>query len=127
MASLARSASLPLSSESARAHRAADKVGAIARHLAYGSSTSEAGSPADDVLIVAAVRTPIGKAKRGAFKATPPDVLLRTVLKAVVDKAQVPMHAIGDICVGQWLPPRLPNNAMNRCSCRKCIASGGGG
>jgi acetyl-CoA acetyltransferase len=53
------------------------------------------------VLIVGGVRTAIAKARRGAFKETTPDALLAPVLKAVQERSGVPMHAIGDICVGE--------------------------
>lgn len=43
----------------------------------------------DDVVICAAVRTPLTKAKRGGFKDTPAEVLLSTALKGVVDRTKV--------------------------------------
>ena len=97
--------------EALRAHAAASRVEALARHLGSAAatgpsrakSTAQAGAPPsfDDVLIIAAVRTPIGKARRGVFKDTTPDVLLATVLKEAQSRSGVPMHAIGDICVGE--------------------------
>lgn len=54
----------------------------------------------DDVVIVSALRTPIGRAVKGSFKDTTPDVLLGAVLKATVDKTKVPFDAIGDVMVG---------------------------
>ena len=56
-------------------------------------SASSAPSPApsdDDVVIIAAVRTPITKAKRGGFKDTHWTDLLSVVLKEVVQRAQLP-------------------------------------
>ncbi|KAA0157152.1 hypothetical protein FNF29_00504 [Cafeteria roenbergensis] len=101
--------------EALRAHAAASRVEALARHLGSAAapgpsrakSTTQAGAPPsfDDVLIIAAVRTPIGKARRGAFKDTTPDVLLATVLKEAQSRSGVPMHAIGDICVGNVQHP----------------------
>ena len=58
-----------------------------------------------DAYIVAASRTPIGKAPRGAFKNTRPDELLVHAIKAAV--AQVPgldTHAIEDAIVGCAIP-----------------------
>ena len=58
-----------------------------------------------DAYIVAAVRTPVGKAPRGMFRTTRPDDLLAHVLKGVV--AQVPgldRHDIGDVIVGCAMP-----------------------
>ena len=58
-----------------------------------------------DVYIVAAVRTPVGKAPRGMFKNVRPDDMLAHVLRAAV--AQVPgldPHDIGDVIVGCAMP-----------------------
>lgn len=54
----------------------------------------------DDVVIVSAVRTAIGKAFKGSFKDTTPDVLLGAVLKATVEKTNVPFDVVGDVIVG---------------------------
>src|SRR3984893_18011542 len=54
-----------------------------------------------DAYIVAAVRTPVGKAPRGMFRNVRPDDMLAHVLKGVI--AQVPgldPHDIGDVIVG---------------------------
>jgi len=58
-----------------------------------------------DAYIVAATRTPVGKAPRGAFKHTRPDSLLAHVLKSVL--AQVPAiepNRIDDVIVGCAMP-----------------------
>jgi len=54
----------------------------------------------NDVVIVSALRTAIGKARKGSFKDTTPDTLLRGVLKATVDRTSVKYDDIGDVCVG---------------------------
>uniref|UniRef100_A0A0D9VMP4 acetyl-CoA C-acyltransferase n=1 Tax=Leersia perrieri TaxID=77586 RepID=A0A0D9VMP4_9ORYZ len=59
----------------------------------------------DDVVVVAAYRTPICKAKRGGFKDTYPEDLLTTVLKAVLDNTRINPGEIGDIVVGTVLGP----------------------
>uniref|UniRef100_A0A2N9ET56 Thiolase N-terminal domain-containing protein n=1 Tax=Fagus sylvatica TaxID=28930 RepID=A0A2N9ET56_FAGSY len=59
----------------------------------------------DDVVIVAAYRTPICKAKRGSFKDTYPDDLLAPVLKALIEKTNVNPSEVGDIVVGSVLAP----------------------
>ncbi|KAM7257623.1 hypothetical protein ACFE04_013364 [Oxalis oulophora] len=59
----------------------------------------------DDVVIVAAYRTALCKAKRGGFKDTYPDDLLAPVLKAVVEKTKLDPKEIGDIVVGTVLAP----------------------
>ncbi|XP_077227680.1 3-ketoacyl-CoA thiolase 1, peroxisomal-like [Tasmannia lanceolata] len=73
-----------------------------------GSSGLFHGSSADrdnDVVIVAAFRTPICKSKRGSFKDTPAEDLLEHVLKAVLESTGVGPHEIGDIVVGTVLAP----------------------
>lgn len=59
----------------------------------------------DDVVIVAAYRTPLCKSKRGSFKDTYPDDLLAPVLKAVVEKTNINPSEVGDIVVGTVLAP----------------------
>jgi acetyl-CoA acyltransferase len=58
-----------------------------------------------DAYIVAAVRTPVGKAPRGMFRHVRPDDMLAHVLKGAM--AQVPgldPHDIGDVIVGCAMP-----------------------
>lgn len=61
----------------------------------------------DDVVIVAACRTAICKAKRGGFKDTLADDLLAPVLKALIEKTNVKVKPseVGDIVVGTVLAP----------------------
>ncbi|XP_020201150.1 3-ketoacyl-CoA thiolase 2, peroxisomal [Aegilops tauschii subsp. strangulata] len=59
----------------------------------------------DDVVIVAAYRTAICKAKRGSFKDTLPEDLLVPVFKALVDKTKLNPSEVGDIVVGTVLAP----------------------
>ncbi|BFZ01635.1 hypothetical protein BsWGS_04674 [Bradybaena similaris] len=74
-------------------------------HKQTTSSTSGGQNSAEDIVVVSALRTPLGKAKRGAFKDTPADDLLAVVLKAVVDDTKINPAEIGDICVGNVLDP----------------------
>ena len=58
-----------------------------------------------EAYIVAAVRTPVGKAPRGMFKNVRPDDMLAHVLKGAI--AQIPgldPHDIGDVVVGCAMP-----------------------
>lgn len=58
-----------------------------------------------DAYIVAAIRTPVGKAPRGMFRHVRPDDMLAHVLRAAL--AQVPgldPHDIGDVVVGCAMP-----------------------
>ncbi|XP_052094870.1 3-ketoacyl-CoA thiolase A, peroxisomal-like [Mytilus californianus] len=85
----------------------------------------------DDIVIVSALRTPIGKAKRGSFKDTYPDELLATALTAVIKQSGISPTQIGDICCGTvgdgrgavtvrtgqfmaGIPDSVPSSAVNR-------------
>jgi len=57
-----------------------------------------------EVAIVSAVRTAVGKAKKGGFKDTRPDDLLATVLAAAVERAGIDGSEIDDIVVGTAMP-----------------------
>ncbi|KAF8392063.1 hypothetical protein HHK36_022404 [Tetracentron sinense] len=59
----------------------------------------------DDVVIVAAYRTPQCKSKRGGFKDTHADDLLAPVLKALLEKTNLNPSEVGDIVVGTVLAP----------------------
>jgi len=63
------------------------------------------GSSLDDVVIVAALRTPLTKAKRGGLRNTDATDLMATVFKAVLDKTSVDPKVLGDIVVGSVLGP----------------------
>jgi len=54
----------------------------------------------DDVVIVSALRTPICRAKKGGFKDTYPDDLLKAVLEGVVKEAGIKHELVGDVKVG---------------------------
>ncbi|MEO8741808.1 MAG: acetyl-CoA C-acyltransferase [Lysobacteraceae bacterium] len=58
-----------------------------------------------DAYIVAATRTPVGKAPRGVFRNTRPDEMLAHVLRAVVAQApSIDTARIGDIIIGCAMP-----------------------
>ncbi|EOA13339.1 hypothetical protein CARUB_v10026373mg [Capsella rubella] len=69
------------------------------------SEVSPMAAFGDDIVIVAAYRTAICKAKRGGFKDTLPDDLLASVLKAVVERTSLDPSEVGDIVVGTVLAP----------------------
>jgi len=76
-----------------------------------GTSTSSSGKAAvltksdSDVVIVAAVRSAMTKAKRGGFKDTRPEEILAGILRAVYTKVNLDPALIEDISVGNVLPP----------------------
>jgi acetyl-CoA acyltransferase len=57
-----------------------------------------------EVAVLSAVRTAIGKAKRGGLKDTRPDDLLAAVLSAAVERAGVEAGELDDIIVGTAMP-----------------------
>jgi acetyl-CoA acyltransferase 1 len=59
----------------------------------------------DDVVICAAVRTPLTKGKRGGLKDTAPEVMLSTVLREAAARAKISTSKIQDIAVGNNLQP----------------------
>jgi acetyl-CoA acyltransferase 1 len=66
----------------------------------------------DEVVIVAAVRTPLTRSKKGGLASVSPAELLQTVLTAVLKKCRSPNgsslvsgHEIDDVCVGNVLLP----------------------
>jgi len=82
-----------------------ERVSSISRHLTQANVRnrpwSRLGSKGpDDVVVVSALRTAIGKARRGVFKDTTPDILLQKVLKASVDRLGLDPKEIGDVTVG---------------------------
>ncbi|WVR03056.1 hypothetical protein IAU60_000045 [Kwoniella sp. DSM 27419] len=60
---------------------------------------------ADDVVIVSACRTATTKAKKGGFKDCLPEDLLAAVFKETLKRSKVDPSKIGDIAVGNVLPP----------------------
>ena len=57
----------------------------------------------DDIVIVSALRTMMGRARKGGLKDTPVEEMLAGVLKATLERTKVPAAAIGDIVVGTVL------------------------
>eukprot|EP00035_Acanthoeca_spectabilis_P016313 m.330617 g.330617 ORF g.330617 m.330617 type:complete len:415 (-) comp16512_c1_seq15:60-1304(-) len=86
-----------------------ERTRTILGHLTQRAAAATV-DPDDEIVIVTALRTPIGRAKRGAFAHTPADELLSTVLKGVTDAAGLPASKVEDVCVGNVL---LENFAVN--------------
>ena len=60
----------------------------------------------DDVVIVSVARTAMTKAKKGAQKNTPPEIMLVQVLKDVLKKANnFDASKIEEVCIGNVLQP----------------------
>jgi len=66
----------------------------------------------DDIVIVSAVRTAIGRSRKGSFKDTHPVDLLVACLEGVIEKSGVKKDQVEDIVVGNVLAPGgFANNA----------------
>ncbi|MBA0675030.1 hypothetical protein Goari_016596 [Gossypium aridum] len=95
----------PSSSSSSSSHESAATL--FPSNCAAGDSAASHRTAAfgDDVVIVAACRTAICKAKRGGFKDTLADDLLAPVLKALIDRTKLDPSEVSDIVVGTVLAP----------------------
>lgn len=89
-----------------------NRLGRILSHLepaatqrqVQSQSTGAVGTKSpDDVVIVSAVRTAIGRARKGSFKDTHPGQLLAAVLKGVLEQTGVEGSTVGDVVVGNVL------------------------
>jgi len=67
-----------------------------------------------EAVIVSTARTPIGKAYRGAFNATPSPTLLGHAIKAAVDQAGVDGSEVEDVIVGCALPQGVQGSCVGR-------------
>lgn len=101
----------PITTTMSAAH-ASHRLGVLANQLrmqptAAGDSAPypRLGVADDDVVIVAALRTPLTKARRGGLRDTDAVDLLATVFKAALSTANVEPSALGDIVVGSVLGP----------------------
>ena len=56
--------------------------------------------PARDAVIVSTARTPIGRAYKGAFNATPSPTLAAHAIRAAVERAKVDPAEIDDCIIG---------------------------
>jgi len=93
------------------------RLNAIGNHLqtsdaptglntAYTAASRAGTKSPDDIVIVKAVRTPVGKAKRGVFKTLSPEKLLIPVLKNLIETTpQLNPAQLGDVVIGTVLPP----------------------
>jgi len=89
----------------------ATRVNKIVNHVQTGMLLPQAtaGAPMmgaigtkspDDVVIVSALRTPITRSKKGGFKDTMPDDLLKATLEGVIKQTGIKHEVVGDVKVG---------------------------
>ncbi|KAF8323264.1 3-ketoacyl-CoA thiolase [Clavulina sp. PMI_390] len=82
-----------------------ERIKQLASHLTSptsGVAALEVKRP-DDVVITMAVRSPLGRQKKGAFKDTQPDELLTAFLKAAIAKSTVDPAQVQDLVFGNTL------------------------
>lgn len=72
----------------------------------FGNLISPIGytSP-DDVVICAAYRTPLSRARRGELKDTAPELMLKAVLVGLAEKTGLDKNLVEDMVVGNCLQP----------------------
>lgn len=88
-----------------RVQKIIDHVGQVKGGQLSANPTSSAmgkiGSKSpDDVVIISALRTPICRAKKGGFKDTMPDDLLKVALEGVVKQSGIKHKDVDDVIVG---------------------------
>jgi acetyl-CoA C-acetyltransferase len=77
-----------------------------------------------DALIVATARTPIGRAYRGAFNATPAPTLAAHAIRAAVDRAGIDPAMIEDCILGSALPQGLQHTIGRTAALRAGLGVG---
>ncbi|GAA6041197.1 hypothetical protein JCM8097_008338 [Rhodosporidiobolus ruineniae] len=83
---------------------AKERISGLVSHLSpQGASALQQKNP-QDVVVVAAARTAITRAKKGGFKDTCPEELLVAVFNAVVERSGVDKNLVEEIQVGNVLP-----------------------
>ncbi|KAI0830524.1 3-ketoacyl-CoA thiolase [Trametes gibbosa] len=91
-----------------------DRVKEVVSHLAPGANKGRAAllrnSP-DDVVITMSIRSPMCKAKKGAFKDTKSDELLYEMFKQAIARSTIDPALIEDITVGTVLTEGAPYQA----------------
>lgn len=121
----------------------------VSRVVDHVLATATVASPAagskspDDVVICAAVRTPITRFKKGGLASLHPEDMLAPLFQAVVDRTGVDMNNVGECCIGTVLggsvvgisarmaqmqggvPIEVPTSTVNRqcCSGLQAVAS----
>lgn len=86
-----------------------NRANRILSHVSGGvpsvASNTTSASSDDDIVICSALRTAIGRAKKGSFKDTHPAALLAACLSAVAKEAGVAPADVNEITVGNVLAP----------------------
>lgn len=80
-------------------------------------NSAKAPPSPDDVVVVAAVRTPLTRAKKGGLSHAHPDELLVAVLRGVLDRTGVKPEEVDDVCFGSCLAP----SSKRACEARQAL------
>ncbi|KAL4222905.1 3-ketoacyl-CoA thiolase [Mactra antiquata] len=96
-----------------------ERINVLAGHLSVSerriapefTSARDFPNRPDDVVIVSALRTPIGKSRRGVFKDTHGDELLSKAFNGVLGSVNIKPDEIGDICIGNCNDPKASVSA----------------
>jgi acetyl-CoA acyltransferase 1 len=81
-----------------------ERISTVANHLSINKTAAPSKS-ADDVVICAAVRTPLTKANKGGLRDTPPETLVAHAVKAAIERSKIDPALIQDICIGNVSQP----------------------
>lgn len=84
---------------------ALDRVRSIASHVSPSATATSArdallGKADSDVVVVAAVRTPLTKAKKGGLKDTLPEEMLLAAFQGVLERSGIDPNLVPEIVVG---------------------------
>ncbi|KAF4727069.1 3-ketoacyl-CoA thiolase, peroxisomal [Perkinsus olseni] len=83
-----------------------NRVDAVSSHVCGGPSNVYRDEKRfDDVVICAALRTAMCKAKKGLFRDTFPEDMISPLLRAAVERTGVDPHTIGDVQISSILQP----------------------
>ncbi|TQV94203.1 hypothetical protein V2A60_002750 [Cordyceps javanica] len=85
---------------------AVERIGSIIKHLAPGSALSSLQSKnADDIVITVAIRTPLTKARKGAFKDSGIEYLTYCLLKELKTRSGIDPALVEDFAFGNVNDP----------------------
>jgi len=82
-----------------------ERISTLANQLSANNTSCPHAKKADDVVICAALRTPLTKANRGGLKDTSPETLVAHVINAVLAQSKLDPKLIQDICIGNVSQP----------------------
>ncbi|KAH8697645.1 3-ketoacyl-CoA thiolase peroxisomal A precursor [Talaromyces proteolyticus] len=85
--------------------QAQQRLTQVSSHLSGSRSSSITDKHPDDIVVTAALRTPITKGGKGGFKDTAAADLLAGAFKGLISRSGIDPSLVEDIAVGSVLPP----------------------